>query len=143
MSLNIEQYTMCITKANKYVDTEKVGTSVTTCDDYLHYEIDEGAMLSLSHLLAIILYTDWTKLSFKFTKSFRRVNFYESIELIKKCNEQYAIWIRLLREVVEYWGSIEGSKNELGGVEGPFVCGMNHVMILPEYDIRLCGPTST
>ena len=28
-------------------------------------------------------------------------------------------------------------------MSGPFYCGMSFVMILPEYNIRLCGPTST
>lgn len=28
-------------------------------------------------------------------------------------------------------------------VKGPFFCGISKKMVLPEYNIRLCGPTST
>ena len=142
-TLHQSQFNTSYTKAEKYIDTEKVQGSPTVFDDYLHYGIDKGKLLSLEHLLAIILYTDWSELCTNFTKTFRRHNYYQSIEFVRKENAEYAIWSRLLREVVEYWGCIgwNNAKDdewncEHNRVKGPFYCGMDFVMVVPEYNIR-------
>ena len=111
LTLNIAQYATCVTKAEKYENTATVRRNATICDD-LHYEIEVGSILSKDHLLAIIFYTDYSELSTKFTASFRRVNFYDSLDRIKQTNQEYAIWSRLLREAVENWGSIGWNQNK-------------------------------
>ena len=100
--------------------------------------------------MSIAFYTDFTELSSKFTSTFRRNNCYESISVTKRKNQEYAIWSRYLREVVEYWGAIAWNDDKdkqwninHNRVKGPFFCGISHQMVLPEYNIRLCGPTST
>ena len=60
----------------------------------------------------------------------------------------FAIWSRLLRECVELYGSpgYDDEKDEewnKRAIEGPFYCGMQPVMRIREFNIRLCGPTST
>ena len=65
---------------------------------------------------------------------------------------EFAIWSRILRETVQYYGrsgndGYRDKDNNLEwvdeGMEGPFYCGMSFVMVIPSFNIRLCAPTST
>ena len=53
----------------------------------------------------------------------------------------------MLRETVELYGLTYHNENddnsEYIGVSGPFYCGMSFVMVIPQFNIRLNGPTST
>eukprot|EP01084_Bolivina_argentea_P113049 201572_1 len=62
------------------------------------------------HLISLILYTDFTKLSSKFTATFRKNGFFETIKSIKKRNSVYYWWSKYLRECIECFGeSREGT----------------------------------
>eukprot|EP01084_Bolivina_argentea_P000582 1093_1 len=119
-------------------------------DKNLHYNIKKETPISYQHLVSVILYTDWSKLSKEFTNTFRKTASYESISSLKERNREFAIWSKYLRETVEIFGYNAVGEGRgfdhnkwINKLAGPFYCGMNQQMVLPEYDIRLCGPTST
>eukprot|EP01084_Bolivina_argentea_P265484 450022_1 len=69
------------------------------------YEIEAGSNISMEHLISVILYCNYSKLSFEFTKTFRKNVEWESLESCKQRNKEFAIWSRLLRETVEIYGT--------------------------------------
>ena len=58
---------------------------------------------------------------------------------MKKRNQKYYFLSKYLRETVEIYGD-DGFDDD---IEGPLFCGMNIVLIMPQMNIRLNGPTST
>eukprot|EP01084_Bolivina_argentea_P239627 402717_1 len=153
------QYELSVVKASKYMNTERVKSikvnQTITQEDPLKYNIRNGTSITEKHILSIIIYCDWTNLSTEFTKTFRKELPYQSIESIIENNKEFANWSRLIRETVEYYGC--KGFGETYGYEyrtyyqcnvrnllyGPFYCGMSFVAVMPEFNIRLCGPTST
>eukprot|EP01084_Bolivina_argentea_P305842 528378_1 len=149
-SLNIYAYHTSLFKANQFIKEVFVKKLKShDIDDELHYGIDAHIMLTLGHLLSVILYADWTSLCYEFSATFRKRNIYETLLSVKQRNSEYANWSRLLRETVQYWGrNGEFQYDDDDGqlikpLEGPFFCGLSEVMELSEFNIRLCGPTST
>ncbi len=147
------QLQISIIKTKKFIDTYKArkleSRDFKTNDKY-NYGISNRSPITFTRLLSIILYTDWNDLSKEFSKSFRQLHKYESITTIKRRNREYANWSKNLREAVEYYGSRgwvddwSRQQNEYRGYEnGPFYCGMSFRMVMPHFNIRLNGPTST
>eukprot|EP01084_Bolivina_argentea_P135931 239440_1 len=147
--LNIFQYQISVRKAVKYIsDCEKIKTLVyqyTDDDDDLHYgfPIHDSTPISLSHLLSICLYCDWSDLCTQFSSTFRKYTAYESISSVIKRNMEFANWSRLVRETVELYGKHYPKDKFDDGIKGPFFTGMSRVLAIPEFNIRLNSPTST
>lgn len=99
----------------------------------------EGAPISLEHIMAVILYTDFTQLSSDFTATFRRKNPFEHEEQVEKRNNKYWWWSRHLAEVLKNYGE-NYIDDEL---IGPLFTGTSWVMTLPSFNIHLHSPTST
>eukprot|EP01084_Bolivina_argentea_P062125 113596_1 len=152
-NLTLNEYQFSLTKANEYTDnpTVKKVTAddiVGTVESRLHYGILHGSPLKPENLLSVIFYTDWSDLCNEFSKTFRKTTGSEALWSLKKRNGEYANWSRILRETVQYYGiSGEGERDESGKIihvlQGPLYCGMDFLMVIPEFNIRLCGPTST
>eukprot|EP01084_Bolivina_argentea_P228679 386176_1 len=106
---------------------------------YLKYDIDHGSSISFNHLLSLVLYTDFTDLSRDFSSTFRAVKSHETLDSIKQRNSNYYHWSKSLREMVQMFGS----HDDFGTLAGPFFCGLSCSMCFPEFEIRLCSPTST
>eukprot|EP01084_Bolivina_argentea_P083605 151383_1 len=146
--LSTSQFYLCLRKANGYVDQRIVREAKPFVTSSLHYEIPRKASLKSSNLLSVVLYTDMDELQREFSKTFRKNALNEELSSIKSRHQEFANWGRILRETVEIWGlSGEGSVDENTGdrinkLTGPFYCGMRK-MVMPEFNIRLCGPTST
>eukprot|EP01083_Nonionella_stella_P295693 1004874_1 len=118
-------------------------------DDKLHFGIQKGARLSEKHLQALLLYTDFTDFCTHLSATFRASYFNEDIKLIKKRNSMFFHISKALRELIQYFG-ISGQDDEYGdgyspnGTEtGAFYCGMSCELVIPEFAIRLKGPSST
>eukprot|EP01083_Nonionella_stella_P183460 663099_1 len=155
--LTRRQFALCITKTHKYYSTAKAKTITAdrgVLSDFLHYGIEKGTSLTKEHLLSVVLYTDWSKLSTAFSATFRRQFEYETLYAIKSRNREFANWSRLLREAVEYFGNCgffdeisdrmsDDERKEYDFESGPFFCGISEVMVIPEFNIRLNAPTST
>eukprot|EP01084_Bolivina_argentea_P003037 5667_1 len=151
--LKWEQFQISLNKANRLIDTEnakKLSAGVVGVEDPLHYGIETGTTISIQNLLSIIIYCDWSELCTKFSKTFRKTKAWETITSVKNRNSEYANWSRILRETVQYFGSMgwdysedEKWNEEMNTEHGPFYCGINFVLVIPEFNIRLCSPTST
>eukprot|EP01084_Bolivina_argentea_P259573 438031_1 len=152
--LSFSQFNISMKKATEFIKTKKAKTLTSECPAGLFYGIEDDTAISISHLLSIILYTDWSDLCTAFNSTFRRKLSYEPISSVKKRNSEFANWAKLLREIVQLFGQ-QGYQGIIGDkldeewntkhhrVKGPFFCGMSHAMVFPEFNIKLCGPTST
>eukprot|EP01084_Bolivina_argentea_P148178 259113_1 len=111
----------------------------------LHYRVPTRASIGEENLIAVILYTDFSALSTDFSSTFRKLTPWETLASIKNRNRQYWWMSKRLRETVERFGQrgLRGKVSNNPGLVGPFYTGMSCVMTLPEFNIRLCTPTST
>jgi len=107
--------------------------------DDLHFGIEEDDPLRVEHLHSLLLYTDFSALCTDFSSSFRAVYRGESLESIKARNSRYHHIAKRLKELVMYFGSDKRYEKSVG----PFYCGMNIVLNIPQFAIRFNGPTST
>lgn len=151
-TLNIAEYMISLNKATKYLDAKIVKSISAEENIHLHYGIWDGMPLLLNNILSIILYCDWTDLCTTFSATFRKQNFYEPIEVTKGRNREFANWSKILRETVELYGQRGWEKRGIdeekwnednNRIRGPFYCGMSTLMVMPEFSMRLCSPTST
>eukprot|EP01084_Bolivina_argentea_P270582 460139_1 len=129
-------------KVEKYMDTiqaKKLRAADLDKHD-LHYDIKPGTKLLKANVLSVKLYTDYTDLCTHFSSSFRQVHRSESLLSIKKRNQIYWWLSKILRETAQYYGDNKVSRRK---TYGPFFCGMSLVMVLSEFNIRLCSPVST
>eukprot|EP01084_Bolivina_argentea_P254241 427390_1 len=156
-ALNIEQFNISFTKALQYIATEKAKCIVAHPNIfYLYYGIAEETPLSINNLLSIIFYTDWSNLSYEFSKTFRSLSYYEPLSSIKCRNREYANWSKTIRETVERFGN-QGFREDYHKMwkrskqmqqryqfeKGPFFCGLSTLLVIPAFSLRLNSPTST
>ena len=102
-----------------------------------HYGIEDGAVITARHIQSVLLYTDFSKLCSIFSGTFRAAHLGESVESIKSRNSSWFEMSKLLRETVECFGNRKHQET------GPFYCGVNRLMLVSSFGIRLCSPTST
>ena len=111
------------------------------------YGISYRAVVSVSHLICIILYTDYTNLSTDFSATFRKNDAFETLTAVKKRNQKYYFFAKGLKEVVAVYG--QRYDDERGGIgllpalKGPFFCGMSFILMMPAFNIQIFGPVST
>lgn len=149
-NISMAQYQECINKAKNYLKSAIVKKSRPYKQGYnkLHYEISENALLSIWNLISLILYSDYSAHCSEFSASFRALSPFESLEVTKERNREFWWMSKTLRETVELFGQCrsgdyDGNGNRINTVKGPFYCGVNKVMVLPQFNLRLCAPTST
>ena len=99
----------------------------------------EHSPVTMQHLEAIILYCDFTKLCTAFSSTFRRLNVFESVESVIARHSEFGNFGKLLVEAVLDFGENRLRNNE----NGPFFCGLNCILNIGVYAIRLQGPCST
>eukprot|EP01084_Bolivina_argentea_P227199 383739_1 len=149
LSLTEGQYQVSLTKAENLFKVDHVKEmKASDRKGQLHYDINAGDPIKLEHLLAVILYTDWSDLCTKFSSTFRK-KLYHPLEKAKTQNAEYGNWSKLLREAIQFYGqSGEGEIDEItkqivNKLKGPFFCGVKQMMVIYSFNIRLCCPTST
>eukprot|EP01084_Bolivina_argentea_P176338 305172_1 len=77
----------------------------------MYYGIPCGEPLKISNIMCVLFYTDYSELSYNFSKSFRRLSSSETDECLKKRHSNYWHWGKILRETVELYGNyIRNSK---------------------------------
>ena len=105
---------------------------------------EKGVPLTKKHLIALILYCDFSALCTAFSATFRLQDIFEDIESLKERHAKFAHFGRLLVETVLDFGinGWEHSKNPTWQ-RGPFFCGLNCPMNIGSYAIRMSGPCST
>eukprot|EP01084_Bolivina_argentea_P054606 100136_1 len=136
-------------KAKQYLVTDHVKRTTAADGDwmrFLHYDIEKDEPLGTKHLISIILYCDWTDLCTEFSSTFRANKSFETLPSIKARNQEYWWFSKTLRETVQFYGDNKAGRNYGNtwvNVTGPFFTGISVVMAIPEFNIRLCSPTST
>eukprot|EP01083_Nonionella_stella_P234881 826463_1 len=147
-TLNPMQLQQVMIKCDHYMKTEKVKT-IVCCMETCEYDLKQGDTIPKAHLLCLILYCDCTQLQKHFSATFRKKDWFESIKSLMKRHSEFAIWARLLRESIEVFGMdghcqhVDENGNTHFPAQGPFYCGMSHVMVMPQFNISLFCPTST
>eukprot|EP01083_Nonionella_stella_P224151 798150_1 len=151
--VSLKQYGKIIVKVKQYIQADVLKQTIATHYGTKHcsYDIKTHDPIHFDHLLALVLYTDYTELSSAFSSTFRKCDPFETITSVKQRNGVYYWMSRRLRECVEIFGQCRGYKrsdkryNKDKGTEllGPFYCGMSAVMSMPSFSMRLCSPTST
>ena len=97
--------------------------------------------ITINRVQCVVSYCDLTDFCTAFSATFRSEFIGESVESIKKRNQCYFHVSKGLREAVECFGNNgeDADRKEYG----PFYCGMNCLLLLTQFGIRLNGPTST
>ena len=141
--LTVDKYNMeILPKAVSYLGTNyaKSIQAKVDCFSPAWYGIIHGSTITLSHLIAVILYCDYTKLSTHFSSTFRKSGPWDTLQNIKNRNRKYFWMSKLLRETVEIFGAYSVGRDQL---IGPFYSGLSKVINFPNFFIRLSSPTST
>ena len=133
-----------ITKCNELMICKKVKRMKasdwgTRCNP--GYGINKGDPITINHVQCVVSYCDLTDFCTAFSATFRSQFVGESVESIKKRNQCYFHVSKGLREVVECFGN--NGRDDDRKESGPFFCGMNCLLLLAQFGIRLNGPTST
>eukprot|EP01083_Nonionella_stella_P015938 44583_1 len=136
-------------RAARFIESDLAKRTTAAGGDwmrFLHYDIKEGTPLSIENVMCVIAYCDFTDFCTDFTSTFRPIKLFESLSSIKQRNQEYWWVSKILRETVQVFGDNKEGRhygNQWRDVTGPFYCGMSFVMAIPEFNIRLCSPTST
>lgn len=101
------------------------------------YGIKMDEPIKEENIMAITLYTDFDELSYKFSKSFRKIPSDKSDEDTINRNREYREWSRILRETVECYGdTMEETKIKV------FYHGVS-MIYFDSFIATFCCPTST
>ena len=109
-------------------------------DDVFHYGIKTGEPMTSNHVISLIMYCDLTEYCTEFSRSFRLLSKYETLQQAKKRNARFWFQSKYFREAVEIFGETGGGAD---GESGPFFSGCSVVLAIPQFSIRLRSPTST
>ena len=110
---------------------------------WYHFGIVKGSPLSPRHLHSLFLYTDFTEFCTEFSRCFRALSDGEPIEVVVGRNSKYYHCSKALRELITLFGSRGKSKYNPDGESGPFFCGINCVLNVPQFAVSFQCPTST
>ena len=108
--------------------------------------IKVGTPISIDHITALVLYTDLSEYCSHFSATFRKSTQYESFQSIKRRNAKYWWQSKLLREAITHYGldtETEDYERDENEEKGPFYSGVDVVLCLQRFSLRLRGPTST
>ena len=137
-SINIIQYQSVLTKAvHQY---KAIGHTIHGAIPgwQIVYNLPTGSKISLQHIFAVMVYTDFTNLSAAFSATYRKLTTTESDRKWKSRHREYAHFARLLREAVECWGTFIEDVPHLT----KFYHGISRRMVFKHFMARFCGPTS-
>ena len=98
--------------------------------------IRAGSSITIAHLIAMKLYTDFDDTQREFKRHCRRLYKGESVESVMERNQEIAIWCRLMREYIMFWGKTMTKKQV-------FYCGLSARLVLSSTHQRFECPLST
>ncbi len=139
----VEKATAKLLSWSKDSKARELGAQSAWLEQYSFCEkafgIKRGAPIKVEHIVALLMYTDFTEHSRLFSASFRKSSPYEAVSDLVARHRQYHHWGKLLRELVEAYGEEMGKRNDIG----IFYHGVSAAMIFDSTTIRLRGPVST
>eukprot|EP01084_Bolivina_argentea_P259768 438450_1 len=103
------------------------------------YCVGRGTPISLKHILSIMFYTNFTRLSSEFSTTFRKISKSDTDDALKKRHSAYCNWAKYLRETVDLYGLPMGDTN----TKLFFFHGISHKMVFNGFQTSFKGPTST
>ena len=137
-------------KADAYFSSNKVKTMKAHRWGYgiLQYGISQDDYIKMKHIMSLILYCDFTEYCTSFSSTFRKISMTETMEDVKMRNSAYWHQSKSFREAVECFGALSPEAtdympDDMQPVSGPFFSGLNCVLAIPEFSLRLKSPTST
>ena len=120
---------------------------MTACKGYYGWSniIEEGEGITINHITSLILYTDLSEFSRNFSSTFRQCTRNETIQSIKRRNSKYWWQSKFITEAVKFYGydSYGKHKGYYNKERGPFYSGIDMILCVCSYSMRLRGPTST
>ena len=122
--VNAKAWRGVLAQCETLIETDKLKSMRTNGNDEDReaYGIEDGSSMTLQHLLAIRLYTDFTSLGGIFCGAFRKQNAHEIEHSIMRRNQRIAIWARLLIEAIRCFGRMYGPTHKFyRGVSGEFM----------------------
>ena len=132
-------------EAIKQLQAHKYGGSCWIAN-WIDCDVSENDPIREEHVVSLILYCDFDALSTALSSTFRRREPFEPLASVKRRNRRYWHLSKLLRESVQLFGMCncqDRSYHKACPAAGPFFCGVNRVLLMPSFSIRLCAPTST
>eukprot|EP01084_Bolivina_argentea_P289188 496526_1 len=143
--MKLYQYNVTTNKVTKYMNAAKV-RGMTSYETYNgNYGIKPRTPISFTHLMSIVLRTDWNDLCTAFSATFRAKDPFDTMKSVISRNSEFANWSRALRETVEIFGEKTFGNEWHNSNAEPLklYCGISHIMAMPEFHIRLNCPLST
>eukprot|EP01084_Bolivina_argentea_P156658 273018_1 len=122
----INTWDFLVTECETLKSIDTIKKIVSNGNNLKEYGIQEDAELSIDHVIATKLYTDFTALCNIFCQAFRQrkiaSNQYERIDSVKHRNKKIANWAKLLTETVQCYGAARyNDKAYFRGVDNEFV----------------------
>eukprot|EP01084_Bolivina_argentea_P114012 203083_1 len=148
------QWSNLMDQANCHILTQYAKHHVCTLKTTANcYEFKIGQNIHQNHLLAIMLYCNYTLLQSKFTETFRKLKG-ETNEELKDRHRNFYFWSRYLRECIECFGmkeTLSNTRNDRLGVvefllnlvEKTVYHGVNKHFIFAAISALIKGPLST
>eukprot|EP01084_Bolivina_argentea_P123840 219460_1 len=124
------------------------GAHQTVCYGFVYvHDLPFHSPLQIGHIMAVLFYTNFTELSYNFSKSFRKLEDNETDESLKKRNSVWCNMSKLLREAVECYGDDIGSDlqpkpNTYDKTKDVYFHGVSY-LYFNKFVANLSGPTST
>ena len=138
--LSIEQFKTTLTKSRLKWKKLK-NTKIISKGDYKWYKvygIPKGSEITLDHVVSILLYTNYTKLCYYFSSTYRKLNINESDQDLKNRHSEFAIFGKILRETVESFGTYFKNSSLKR-----FYTGLSAPMNFDSFSYYICCPLST
>eukprot|EP01084_Bolivina_argentea_P234419 394668_1 len=104
--LEYNQFKEAVQKAMDLKEESETIKAMKGDTDYAYkwFNLQLESIISVNHILSIILYTDYDKLSFKMSSTFRKAENENTEELLKR-NSKYGNFCKLLIETVNCYGT--------------------------------------
>ena len=132
--LTERQYIELLESCQRYLKlgykAKDIGSSNEICG------LPPGTAISIQHLIAMKVYTDFNETQKEFKRHCRRLHKGESIESVIHRNEEIAIWCRLLKESVMFYGKVMAKKEVV-------FCGLTARLVFRSLHQRFECPLST
>jgi len=125
-------------KAKEYAKTACAKKYAVRFNPHLHFQVTATSLTS-THLVALVLYSDFPDLAEEFASTFQQTHPHESLESVKARHRRFWWLGKTLRETVQYFGS-NGMPSFY--IKGPFFVYAKECE-LRELAVTLAAPTST
>eukprot|EP01083_Nonionella_stella_P032771 89669_1 len=139
-TIPMDEYEEAMNRAIQFLSARRAKLIVSDKWQWLceYYDIKENSTITEAHILSVLLYTDFSTLSYHFSSTFRKKNASQTVEMCAQRNAEYAIWSKLLSQTVNIFGqSIQDTKIEI------YYHGISQLLIFSTFLSFYNAPTST